>query len=754
MAWLQSLVRFSATFSVAALLCAMAIDARAADEEPEKARWAADEISYDSNAEIVTASGNVEISYEGNTLYADQITYDRNTDEAVAWGNIRLDDGSGNIATATSLVLTGDLKTGTVEGMRILFRDGEQLAAHSGRREDGRLNILDHAIYAACHVCDEHPGEKPVWQVKAIEVVHNEEKRTLVYKDAYLELLGVPIIYTPWLKHPDATVKRASGLLAPDFGQSSLLGFTLEVPYFWNIAPNMDLTISPLITTDERAAMFLEFRHHTRSGQYMLSGSGTYVTKRDDDAQKIPGDEFRGHLFGEGQFDLGSGWRWGFDLEVTTDDTYLRRYNVSRADSLINHLYVEHFTERNYLHIGAYAFQGLREEDVAGQTPIAAPFVQYSFVGKPGWLGGRFEVDTSALLLTRTDGSDTGRISADGRWRLPYTSPFGEIYTLTLGVRADGYYLDEPGFSPIAARADQISDDEFEGRVIPYAAMEWRLPFIRHGQSSRQIVEPMLMVVASMKDANNDLLPNEDSQSFDFDTTNLFSINRFAGLDRWEGGVRIAYGLRFRHYTDSGVRATFMVGQSYRFNEDMLLPADSGLRDNLSDIVMTASLSVPRYFDYVHRLRLDKDNLSVVRNEGTLVFGPREFRFLVGYTEARRNGFDPSLANVQEVRTGAQIRLSQYWSMNADFAYDFEADGGTLTAGGGITYEDECLRFRISARRDFTEDRDVPPSTSIGFQLVFKVLSASNTSKGRRHGDRYNPLEGPLPQQFGVIGDE
>ncbi|MFN3232657.1 MAG: LPS-assembly protein LptD [Alphaproteobacteria bacterium] len=752
MARLHFIRSATALFWLALVLCAGAAQAQTGDE-PEKIRWAADEILYDTDADVATARGNVEIVYEGNTLYADQVTYNRNTDEAVATGNIRLVDQSGNVATGTRLVLTGDLKTGTVEGMRILFRDGERLAALNARREDGRLNILDRAIYTACQVCDDDPDDKPVWQVKAMEVVHNQDKRTLVYKDAYLELLGVPIAYTPWLKHPDATVKRASGLLAPDFGQSSLLGVTLEVPYFWNIAPNMDMTITPLLTTEERAALFLEFRHQTTSGQYLLSGSGTYVSKRDDENQPIPGDEFRGHLFGEGQFKLGGGWRWGFDMEVVTDDTYLRRYDVSRADSLINHLYVEHFTERNYLHIGAYAFQGLREEDIAGQTPIAAPFVQYNFVGKPGWLGGRFEGDASALFLTRTDGSDTGRLSAEGRWRLPYTSPFGELYTLTMGVRADGYYLNDPALAPIASSASRLPDNDIEGRVIPYAALEWRLPFVRYAQVSRQIVEPMVMVVASPKDANNDLLPNEDSQSFDFDATNLFEINRFPGLDRWESGVRIAYGLRMRHYTDSGLRATLIVGQSYRFHRDPLLPADSGLQDRMSDIVVTASLSMPDTFDYVHRLRFDKDGFSVVRNEATLVFGPRDFRVLIGYNEARREGFDRSLNNVQEVRTGAQLRLSRYWRLDADFAYDFEADGGALTAGGGITYEDECLRFRLSARRDFTDDRDVPPSTSIGFQLVFKVLSAANSSKSRRHGDRYNPLEGPLPQQFEAFGN-
>ena len=720
--------------------------AAASDQAPpERASWAADEVIYDQQNDVITAEGNVEVTYEGNTLYADKVVYNRITDEVSAHGDIRLVDRNNNVVTAEALVLSGDLRNGVIEGLLILFRDGERLAANQGERIDGDRNILDMAVYSPCSICDDK-GEfrQPVWQIKARRVIHNEEKQTLTYRDAYLELLGVPILYTPWLRHPDATVKRASGFLTPGFGQSSILGLTFELPYFWNIAPNMDATITPLITTDERAVLFGEFRHRIRSGSYVLSGSATYVTKRDNEDNPIPGDEFRGHFFGNGVFDLNEDWRWGFDLAVASDDTYLRRYNISRADSLVNHIYVERFWTRSYLSIGGYAFQGLREEDVAGDTPFAIPLVEYSYVGRPGWLGGRFGGEANLLMLTRTKNADTGRLSLGGYWRLPYTSPFGELYNLTLGVRGDAYFLND--FRDIITAQPDVTTpgNDFEGRIIPYAALEWKLPFLRQGKVSRQIIEPIVMIVASPNGANNNEIPNEDSQSFDLDTTNLFAIDRFSGYDRWESGVRVAYGVELSHYTDGGVRASLLVGQSYRFRRDLTMPADSGLQSRLSDVVMTASLNVPEVFDYYHRLRFDKDNFDVVRNEGLLAVGPDSLRLYLGYTQLKRDGYDPSLGNRQELRVATRIKLSQYWSMNADFSYDFERNGGALTAGGGLTYEDECLRFRISARRDFTEDRDVPPSTSIGFQIVFKVVADPASTTSRLENNQYNPtLDGP-----------
>ncbi|MEN3950542.1 LPS assembly protein LptD [Iodidimonas sp. SYSU 1G8] len=750
MAWLDTLRRLAA-LSAFAGVCGTVLAVPAWAQEAKKAYWAADEIEVDQNSDLLTARGHVEITYDDTNLKADQIVYDRKTDKAVATGNIRLTDKDGNVATGKTLELTGDLKEGTVQGMYVLFREGERLAAVSGRRMGGDTNVLDHAVYTACEICEEQPDRAPVWQIKAVKVVHDEKSRTLTYKNAYLELMGIPIIYTPWLKHPDASVKKASGFLTPDFGQSSILGVTTELPYFWNIAPNQDLTITPLLTTSERAVLKLEYRHRTKTGQYTLDGSGTYVSKRDNDNNEVPGDEFRGHIFGTGQFQIDKDWRWGFDLALASDDTYLRRYDISRADSLINHLYLERFWERSYLHIGAYAFQGLREEDMGGTTPLAIPLIQYSFVGKPGWLGGYFTADASMAMLTRTDSADTGRISIDGRWQVPFTSPLGDMYKLTLGMRADTYYLndfEEPSADDLVAKPDVLTGKDFEGRYVPYAALEWRYPFIRYAGKSHQIIEPIVTVVSSTTNANNDEIPNEDSQAFDFDTSNLFSIDRFPGDDRWEGGTRVAYGMRFRHYADNGVRASLLVGQSYRLRRDFSLPADSGLRERTSDIVMTAMLSIPRFFDYYHRMRFDDDGLNIVRNEGLVVFGPEKYRFAVGYTDVKRNGFDPTLPDRQEIRTAASIKLTRYWTMNADFAYDFERGGGALTAGGGFTYEDECFRFRLRARRDFTEDRDVRPSTSIGFQLVFKVVSDPATKDVDLQDLPFSPTFGNKPKYY------
>ncbi len=690
--------------------------------EDTNIHWTADEIKFDPDSKTVIAVGHVEIRYEGNVLYADKITYSRDSDEAIASGNIKFVDRNNDIVTTEKLVISGNLRKGVIEGVDIFFKKGERLAAEHGTRTDGRWTTIHKVVYTPCDICDEDGNDKdPIWKIKAKSVVHDQETKTLTYDDAFIELLGVPVFYTPWLKHPDATVEKASGLLAPKFDSSSLLGFTVEIPYFWNIAPHKDLTIMPKATTDEGFILGAEYRHRVETGRFSFAGSITNPRRRDEQSNRISGNEVRGHLFGEGRFKAGKNWDWGFDANMASDDTYLRRYDISRADSLTNRIYLQRLSGRNNFSVTGYAFQGLREEDIAGETPIVLPFIEYNYVGKPSWLGGRFGADASAVMLTRTDGMDTFRLSAGGSWELPYISPFGEIYKLTLGFRSDLYKTFQTVVEPVED-VDEPDTNNTDGRIVPYAMLEWRLPFIRRGDKNRQVIEPIVSIVTSPTGGNSDGIPNEDSLSFDFDSTNLFSLSRYSGRDRWEGGTRFNYAFKFTHYADSGARASVIVGQSYRLQRDENFAPDSGLQDKLSDVVIGAQLNLPGLFDYYHRLRLDKDSFKLVRNEAMVVFGPEEYRFSVGYTDVRRAMYGADLPDRKEIRTAADVKISQFWRVFADFSYDFEAEGGPLTVGGGFTYEDECLEFQIRARRDFTSDRDVLPNTSIGFRLIFKVV--------------------------------
>lgn len=673
----------------------------------------ADEVTYDQDRGVVIATGNVEISQGTRVLLADRVTYNQRTDTVTASGNIVLREPSGDVIFADYLELQNQLRDGVIEGIRLLLADQSRFAANRGRRISGTRIELDKVVYSPCDLCPDEPDRAPLWQIKAVKVIHDSETQTVEYRDAVLEFFGVPIAYTPIFFHPDPTVKRRTGLLAPIFRSSSELGLQATTPFYWNIAPNRDATISPRFTSKEGVVLAGEYRARTETGGYDFGGSITYVDERDKTNQTTGDQEIRGHIRGEGRFDIDRQWRWGFDLSRSTDDTYLQRYDISNLDTLTSSLFLEGFNGRHYASAKSLLFQDLREFVSDKQVPIVVPLLDYHFVGEPDRLGGRFNLDANGLGLFRETGTDSRRLSLGGGWQLPYLGPIGDVYRLTAELRGDLYWVDNGG--------PGNSGDELTGRIWPLAALEWRYPLVRNQGSIRQLIEPIAALVLSPSGSNPDEIPNEDSISFEFDDTNLFSLNRFPGLDRVESGSRLNYGVRLGIYGESGGFSNLVVGQSLRLNDEDAFAGGGGLEERLSDIVGRVTLAPADYLDYVFRFRLDPEQLSFRRAESYLNAGPEAIRVRLGYVFLSREPAIGEIDRREEIHVAARVKLTDYWSAQGEFRRDL-SENDNLFAGIGLRYVDECFDFLTAFERRFTRDRDVEPSTNLIFRIRFKNL--------------------------------
>lgn len=679
----------------------------------ERVMLQADKVTYDQDRGVVTAAGNVEISQGTRVLLADRVTYNQRTDTVTASGNVVLREPSGDVIFAEYLELRDQLRDGVVEGIRVLLSDQSRIAASRGRRIAGTRTEMDKVVYSPCELCPDEPDRAPLWQIKASKVIHDSEARTVEYRDAVLEFYGVPVAYTPYFSHPDPTVKRQTGFLAPIFRSSSELGLQAVTPYYWNIAPNRDATFSPWFTSKEGVVLAGEYRARTKAGGYEFDGSITYVDERDDSNQTTGDKEIRGHIRGDGRFDIDRRWRWGFDLSRSTDDTYLQRYDISDQDTLTSSLFVEGFNGRNYASAKSFLFQDLREEVSDDGVPIVMPLLDYHFIGEPDRFGGRFNLDANGLGLFRETGTDSRRISVGGGWQMPFFGPIGDAYRFTAEVRGDLYWVDD-------ARPNE-SGSELTGRVWPVAALEWRYPLVRSQGSVRQVIEPIAELILSPTGSNPDEIPNEDSISIEFDDTNLFSLNRFPGLDRVESGSRLNYGVRLGAYGESGGYSNLVVGQTLRFSNQDIFVSGSGLDEKLSDVVGRITLAPADYLDYVFRFRLDPDSGSFRRAESYLNAGPEDFRVRLSYVFLAQELSIDKFDRREEIHASARVKLTNRWSAQGEFRRDI-SENDNLFAGIGLRYVDECFDFLTAFERRFTRDRDVEPTTNIVFRIRLKNL--------------------------------
>ncbi|MEM6577237.1 MAG: LPS assembly protein LptD, partial [Pseudomonadota bacterium] len=334
-------------------------------DSSEPAILIADDV-FLSGDETLVASGQVEALFEGRRLEAQEIVYDRANEQLRITGPIRLIEADGTIVVlADSAELDRDIANGLMRGARLVFNDQVQLAAVELARTNGRYNSLLKAAVTSCRICK--TGEPPLWQIRARRVIHDQQERQLYFEDAQLNVMGTPVLYLPRLRLPDPTQERATGFLFPSLRNSSLLGFGAEIPYFIVLGVDKDLTLTPYIT-DKTRTIQGRYRQVFRNGRIELEGAIS-----DDDLVS----DVRTYLFGEGTFALPDDYLLRFNIETTSDKTYLLDYGFSDKDRLESNLIVQRARRNEFIGGALSFFQSLRVNESNATLPSFAVDGEY-----------------------------------------------------------------------------------------------------------------------------------------------------------------------------------------------------------------------------------------------------------------------------------------------------------------------------------------------------------------------------------------
>jgi LPS-assembly protein len=686
----------------------------------------ANELVFDRERGTVTARGNVMIFQGDRVLLADEVIYDRNADRVIATGNVAIVEPGGNTLFASRAELTRDMKEGLLEQFRLLFAEDSRLAANGAVRSEGNRTEMSRVVFSPCRLCAEDPTRPPFWQLKARSVVHDQTTSDITYRDAVLEMFGVPVFYTPWFRHPDPTVRRRSGFLTPIFGSESGLGQTLRTPYFWAIDRDRDATITPMITTGTGgaySALLGEYRHRFPNGAFTADGSITYVRRTDDLGQQIDGHEFRGHLFGRFRYDIDANWRVGFDAGIVSDRTYLRRYDIFTGDTLVSTAWAEGFFHRDYASVRLYHFQTLRLEEQQDRLPYVLPLAEYFAVGPPGPYG-RWHAYGALLGVAREDGPESRRASLTAGWRVPYTDRMGWVLTATASLNADLYWVVNNQLQGVGEFSGT------QGRIYPQLLVDWRYPFVRELGNVRHVIEPRAAMVVTPPNLNTWKIPNEDSIDFEFDDTNLFAENRYPGRDRIDDGMRFVYGFSSNFYGNRGGKAEFFLGQSYRvFGEDNFLP-NSGLDNNLSDVVGRVRLSPAHYLDFLWRFRFDVGGWESRRQEATIAVGSPPFRVGLSYLDFTDDTGSGEFAQRRQVRFAASSQITPNWALSGSAVVDLTAVEHTLQSWTILgEYKNDCCTITAGFSRRIDELIDPKPTNRFLFTIHFKYLGDVGTGR-------------------------
>ena len=689
--------------------------------------FTADQVSYDRNRGLVTATGNVEAWQNDHVIRADKMTFDRNTNVAAAVGHVVLLEPDGQVLFSDYAELSQGMRNGVLRGMRAILAQNGRLAANGARRTGGKINELSKVVYSTCNLCKTDPTRPPLWQIHARDAVQDVEHKRISYDDATLLMAGVPVAYFPYLEHPDPSVKRATGLLIPSIGTSTHIGQFISVPYYIVLDDQSDATVTPMLTTQAGPELGLGYRRRFNDGLLTMDGALGYLDGR-----------VQGLILAHGRFNFDDTWRYGFDLERASSSDFVRDFRLGRVagnqNLLTSQIYLEGFGQGAYSRLDVRFYQGLVNTIIDSKrgcrSCCRATNTATLVSPMPGAGGSRFEA--GAFNVLRSVGTNTQRANLTAEYERPFLGALGDLWKVTLHGDAAAYNAtglnDQPNFSTL--------DSNSTARGLPQAAVDFRWPFMRAGGVwGSQIIEPIAQVIVAPQVGNSQFntIPNEDSLDLEFTDKTLFGFNRFPGIDRLEGGVRANVALHGAWFLN-GTAFDTLVGQSYRATKDNNFSPASGLRDTVSDVVGRASFAPTDWFDLTYRTRLDHRTLITRMADVLTTVGGPKLRLSGGYLYTTfdpyqfydqpppppRNNATRYYTPRNEITLGASTNLGAY-RLSAYGRRDL-ATNKMVMLGADAAYEDECFIFDIRFNRRFTSYNGDNGSTTILFQLTFKTI--------------------------------
>ncbi|MGY5806286.1 LPS-assembly protein LptD [Rhizobium sp. LEGMi198b] len=727
--------------------------------EGSKLILSSNELVYNKDTQIVTASGAVQINYGGYKMVAQKVEYNQKSGRMTAIGNVELISPDGNRMYGDKMDVTDSFSDGFVNALRIEMPDNTRMAAEKGERVGGNQLILTKGVYTACLPCSEQ-GRAPLWQVKAQRVVQNGVTHTVRLEHARFELFGQPIAYVPWIEVPDNTVKRKSGFLFPSMSYSENLGFGVKVPYYYVISPSMDATISATGYTSQGLLLEGEFRQRFENGTHILRVAGINQMSPDQFTANTSDAEHktRGVISSKADFRINPRWTFGWDVMAQSDNNFSRTYGLQglSQSTHTNDIYLTGLGKRNYFDMRAFYYDIQDADDnstAEKQQAVVYPSVDYHDVDPNSVYGGELSATMNFTHLSRDkasvldnvnnlgdaslndrflglSGSYT-RLTTELQWQRTFTTDQGLVLTPLAAARGDIYGLGMD--APNGDYSGNYDTSDYATRGMVTAGLEAKYPFLITTSNSTHVFEPIAQIYVRPDEQLAGRLPNEDAQSFVFDATNLFDRDKFSGFDRVEGGTRANVGWRYTGSFDSGYKLQHIFGQSYQlagrnsFATDDLVGAgsDSGLETTRSDYVTMFGLTTPQGISLSQSYRFDEKDFAFRRGDTQVGFANDDFQTSVTYTHIAAQPQYGFTSDQDEIQTRAQIKFKNYWSVFGTVSYDLN-DSEITRQGIGLSYEDECTIFSVSFLDKKDSTNQSGSDWSIGARITFRTLGDVN----------------------------
>lgn len=665
-----------------------------APKEEPPAVLKADEIEGDRDTNIMDAVGNVELTKGDATVTSEVMSYDKNKGTVKASGNFRAQNLEVGKLKATDAEVKDDMSSGVFHNSTLALNNGSYLTSPQTNKLSREITVLQKPVYSICpnediaDDIDEAGKKTDLITIKSSRAKIDQEKKTVSITNSVVRIYKMPILYMPYIKFPLPDNKRRSGFLSPSYIKNNRFGIGFKTPYFFDLAPNYDLTVTPLVYVENKQfTIYNEFRHMAKYGDYKLNfefsnnkitnTTDTVVVKRSD-------KQYRWLITGDGKFDFNTNSSANYKLNTAGDRNYLRDYNYSFLAYTVSEANYDYTNQRNYFGVKTVRFQELVDITKEKNAPFVLPIINSHIeTSKPIFFKEKYALTSNFTSIYREDGMQYRRATVIPEINVPINF-HGNLFNFNAKIEGDAYSL-ENNFKEIPQNNNY---DSVKTNYKPEFIASWHLPLIQKLKSNTLMVEPIVTFVSSNFRKNFEKLPNEDSNSSELTVNNLFLGDRISGFDRNEAGERVSYGVKSSMFNKLG-QFDLTVGQSYRISNEVQDVAIRGFNDNnKSNIVGQFNYKYRTFFNMNYLFQLNESNYKNDVNSVSAGLAIKKFTLSTDYLLLRKNVSNATEVEQASLRAG--LKVTKRLSITATASKDFVI-GRVISRGLGVVYDGCCI---------------------------------------------------------------
>jgi LPS-assembly protein len=661
-----------------------------ADEDIEVSSQGA-ELSRTGDALL---KGKVDVRQGDRHLSAEDVQYDQATRSLQVEGNVEYEDPLVRVRGATgSYDAEGGASFGGAQ-FELPSRPARGEAKEIVVKRSGEIS-LDEVKYTTC------PLGRRDWVLRAKDIDLDTASRNGTGRGIRLDFKGVPILYTPYISFPIGN-ERKSGFLFPEFGVSNRNGVELGAPYYFNLAPNYDLTLTPRYWTDRGFVLESEFR-------YLAHGDRGQI-----DALVLPNDRLRdgdrSYFHWTNTSDFWQRWRFVADAANASDNNYFEDFG--QGSEITSTLFVNrearlHYYGEHWNLVGqAQNFQVIDQtipEEVRPYTVAPRVLGQGLWQDQP--LGFEYQLDGELVYFTRDEGVTGARVDVEPQIRWP--------------LRRSGYYIvPEAAYRYTAYELDDVvpGASTSPSRSAPILSLDSGLTFERINEKRIATLEPRLLYLyVPFRDQAD--LPVFDTGIPDLNLVELFRRNRYVGADRLSDANQLSGGLTARLIdTASGqqfLRAT--LGETWYFDSPrVVLPDEVPTNRQYSNFVGELELTAYQHWNMRMGLEWNPDATQSEKGQLSVQYKPAAQSVVnVGYRYRRDL--------IEQVDGSVAWPVARRWNLYAGAVYSLR-DETLIDQFAGFEYASCCWRLRLVQRR-YVSSRTGERDSSLALQLELSGLS-------------------------------